>query len=383
MAVLLRRKSSFNLRAAQSFCERMKQPLVTVVIPAFNAERFLERTLQSALQQTYQELEVIVVNDGSTDATEGIAKGYAQRDPRLRVVSVPNGGVASARNVGLYAGQGEFVAFLDSDDLWHPTKVQHQVSSLIKSEGSGAAASYTLMRIIDVDDRIIRNGSGVGYSGYIFSRHLFSRPVGNGSSLLVRRETALLMSGFDPTWAARGIGGCEDLDFELKIAARYPIQATRLFLVGYRAYPGNMSSDGLTLARSVLSTVESHLQAHPELPDWAVRKMRASTLEYALHNIAGVKQWKLFASELTRLIRLDFGRGVNYAAQFAIRRALGQVREHKGRFVEAEERPFFYDIDSSMRLDPAGRIPRARDRKLVEQLAALDAAYAKEHMGGL
>ena len=361
----------------------MKQSLVTVVIPAFNAERFLERTLRSALQQTHRELEVIVVNDGSTDATALIAQRYAQRDPRVRVLSVPNGGVASARNVGLYAGQGEFVAFLDSDDLWHPTKVERQVAALTKAEGSDAAACYTLMRIIDVEDRIIRNGSGVGYSGYIFTRHLFFRPVGNGSSLLVRRETALLIGGFDPSWAARRIGGCEDLDFELKIAARHPIQAIRQYLVGYRAYPGNMSSDGLMLARSVLSTVESHLQAHPELPEWAVRKMRASTLEYALHNIAGVKQWKVFASELTRLIRLDFSRGVSYAAQFAMRRALGPVREQRRRFVEAEERPLFYEVDPSVRLDPSGRLPRQRDRKLVEQLAAVDADYAKGRVGPL
>ena len=264
----------------------MKQPLITVVVPAYNAERFLARTLQSALQQTYTSLEVIVVNDGSTDATERIAKDFAQADPRLRVISVENGGVASARNVGLFEAQGELVAFLDADDLWHPSKVERQIASLTKPEGSDAAASYTLMRIIDVNDRVVRNGSGVGYSGYIFARHLFSRPVGNGSSLMVRRETAVMIGGFDRSWADRQIGGCEDLDFELKIAARYPIQAIRQFLVGYRAYPENMSSDGLRLARSVLSTVESHLKAHPELPDWAVRKMRASTLEYALQNIA-------------------------------------------------------------------------------------------------
>ena len=357
----------------------MKQPLVTVVIPAFNAERFLERTLQSALGQTHEQLEVIVVDDGSTDATKSIAERFAQRDSRLKVFSVANGGVASARNLGLHEGKGEFVAFLDSDDLWHPTKLQHQIDALTKPEGSNTAASYTMMRIIDTNDRVIRNGSGVGYTGYIFARHLFSRPVGNGSSLLVRRETALLVGGFDPSWAARRIGGCEDLDFELKIAARYPIQAVRLFLVGYRAYPGNMSSDGLRVARSVLSTVESHIEAHPELPTWAVRKMRASTLEYALHNIAGVRQWNLFASELARLVRLDFGRGLRYATEFALRRAVSRVREQKRRFVdsEEEERPFFYDLDPGARVDPSGRLPRIRDRKLMEQLAAVDAVYAK------
>jgi glycosyltransferase involved in cell wall biosynthesis len=100
-----------------------KQPLTSVVIPAYNAELFLERTLRSALRQTHSNLEVIVVDDGSTDKTRAIAAAAATTDDRVRIISVPNGGVAKARNIGIAEANGEFVAFLDADDLWHPTKI--------------------------------------------------------------------------------------------------------------------------------------------------------------------------------------------------------------------------------------------------------------------
>ncbi len=348
------------------------QPLASIIIPAFNAERFLPRTLSSALGQTHSNVEVIVVNDGSTDATRYIADKAAAGDPRVCVITVANGGVAKARNIGIEAATGEFVAFLDADDLWHPDKIRDQVAALTDLNKSGAAAAYTLMRIIDVHDRVVRNGSGVGYSGYIFARHLFSRPVGNGSSLFLFRELAVSIGGFDTSWAANGIGGCEDLDLELRIAAKHPITAVRRYLVGYRAYPGNMSSNGLALARSVLSTVEHHIHCHPELPAWAIRKARASTLEYALQNIASVGEWKLFLYELLRLQRLDLGRGLEYIARFSMRRFRDRLQVEDADGISASKRPFFYDLSPDFGTERLRSAARPRDSKVVDDLEILD-----------
>src|SRR6266481_2960226 len=107
-----------------------KQPLTSVVIPAYNAELFLERTLRSALRQTHSNLEVIVVDDGSTDKTRVIAEAAAAIDDRVRIISVPNGGVAKSRNIGIAEANGEFVAFLDADDLWHPAKFELQPAAI-------------------------------------------------------------------------------------------------------------------------------------------------------------------------------------------------------------------------------------------------------------
>ncbi len=350
------------------------QPLVSIVIPAFNAERFLSRTLASALGQTHTQTEIIVVNDGSTDSTRYIVEKAASQDARLRMISIRNGGVAVARNTGLDAARGEFVAFLDADDLWHPTKLENQVATLTTQNVHNAAATYTLMRLIDVNDRVVRNGSAVGHSGYIFARHLFSRPVGNGSSLFLFRELALSLGGFDASWAASGLGGCEDLDFELRIAAKHPITAIRRYLVGYRAYAGNMSSNGLALARSVLSTVEHHIHCHPELPEWAIRKARASTLEYALQNIASVGQWQLFLSELVRLQRLDFARALEYILRFSIRRFRDRL-QHANADHAQRRRPSFYDLSPDWGTERLHRAARSRDSKVVGDLEVLDCLH--------
>ena len=101
----------------------MSDPLVSCIVPVFNGERFLGDALDSALAQTYQPVEIIVVDDGSTDGTPSVAARYGSRITYLRQ---PNSGSASAKNRGVRAARGELVAFLDADDLWHPDKLARQ-----------------------------------------------------------------------------------------------------------------------------------------------------------------------------------------------------------------------------------------------------------------
>lgn len=250
--------------------------LVSVVVPAFNAERFIARTLASALGQTYENMEVIVVDDGSTDNTRSIVKEIAVGDDRLHLFSAPNRGVARARNLGIESARGAYVAFLDADDLWHPTKIERQVEALnIHRSDPTWGGVYTFHRTINVDDQVTGNGQTlVGCRGYVLARDLVLKFIGNGSNLLVRREAALAVGGFDPSYADIGIGGCEDLDFELRLAARYRIEAVRSFLVGYRIYNGNMSSNGSRMARSMIEAVSRHAELNPSIAPrvkrWAV-----------------------------------------------------------------------------------------------------------------
>jgi len=103
----------------------MKSPLISCVVPVFNGERYLKETLDSILAQTYQPVEILVVDDGSTDDTAGLVSRYGQR---VRYLWQANAGEAAARNLGLTAAHGEFVAFLDADDLWHSQKLERQMS---------------------------------------------------------------------------------------------------------------------------------------------------------------------------------------------------------------------------------------------------------------
>src|SRR5205814_6631728 len=102
-------------------------PLVSVIIPAFNAQQFIAAAIQSVIHQTLQHFEVIIVNDGSTDSTASIVASFCENDPRIRLITQPNGKLPKARNTGLDAASGEFVAFLDADDIWQPTKLEKQL----------------------------------------------------------------------------------------------------------------------------------------------------------------------------------------------------------------------------------------------------------------
>lgn len=352
------------------------QRLVTVVIPAYNAAAFIERTLRSALRQTHSKLEVIVVDDGSTDSTGGIARAVAAGDSRVRIISVPNGGVASARNIGISESAGEFVAFLDADDLWHPTKIERQLTALDQVEG--AAVAYVLSRCIDLNDGAVFQHTPLLFSGYAFARHLYSKPVGNGSSLLVRRENAVAVGGYESSWAARGLGGCEDLDFELKLGAKYPIAAVPLYLVGYRVSPGNMSSDKIRMARAVIETVSTHITMFGQLPEWAEKAALASTSAYALFNYTQGRHWKLYMSEFRRLCRIDPSRAWGVAGRLVKDELLGVRTLIRKR--RSLQRPCFFDLDPAFGVDvPIRR--SAREQRIAQRLEALDAVIAKS-VGG-
>jgi Glycosyl transferase family 2 len=358
-----------------------KGPRTTIVIPAYNAERFLERTLQSALLQTYENLEIILVDDGSTDRTRAIAEAFASRDTRLRIVSIPNSGVARARNVGIEQASGEFVAFLDADDLWHPKKIELQIEALTSAKYSGdAAAVYTRHRVIDEDDRVIRSSSQPVFSGYSFARHLYFKPVANGSTILVRREAAIEVGGFDSTFAARGIGGCEDLDFELKIAAAHPLTAIPQYLVGYRTYPGNMSSRKLSMARGMFATIKRH--SHPELPPFVTRKATASACEYALSKCVAGRHWTAAAVLFGSLLRADPRRGLSYGAHTSKRiigRKLRLVKEPLPDHVpDLVIGPLFYDLSPDA--DNGHYGASSEDQNLMAKLESVDLVWSEQRL---
>ncbi len=108
-----------------------QKQLVSVVIPLYNAEKYIEETMQSILNQTYQNIEIIVVDDGSKDQSPTIVKELQRKHPeKVRYIHQKNQGVSVARNTGIEHANGEYVAFLDSDDLWHPSKIEKQVQSM-------------------------------------------------------------------------------------------------------------------------------------------------------------------------------------------------------------------------------------------------------------
>lgn len=119
----------------------MQDSLVSIITPAYNAEKFIAETIESVLNQTYQNWEMIIVNDCSKDDTEKIVQSYILKDKRIRLINLENnGGVASARNVAIKNAKGRYIAFLDSDDLWIKEKLQKQIGFMRKN---GYVFTYT------------------------------------------------------------------------------------------------------------------------------------------------------------------------------------------------------------------------------------------------
>ena len=145
-------QTSLGTSAVEAVAPAAARPLVSVVVPAYNAAWSLDETLASVCAQTYRDIEVLVVDDGSTDATADVAAAWSQRDCRVRLIRKPNGGVASARNRGLREARGVYVAPIDADDLWAPDNVERQVAAL-EAAGPGACMAFAHTIFIDLDGR--------------------------------------------------------------------------------------------------------------------------------------------------------------------------------------------------------------------------------------
>ena len=216
--------------------------LVSVIIPAYNAQRFIERTLVSVLNQSHKEIEVIVVDDGSTDDTAAIVRRIGTGDSRIRLVQQKNAGVAAARNFGIQLSHGAYVAPVDADDLWHPSKLEKQLR-VFDAGGNELGLVYTLYRTIDAEDRLILTPTRTHPAGWVFMQHLGQNFIGNGSSLLIRRDVLVERGGYSSRLRNSGAEGSEDFFLQLGIASKYRFGVVREHLVGYRRTPGNMSRD--------------------------------------------------------------------------------------------------------------------------------------------
>ena len=224
-------------------------PLVSVIIPAYNAASTLERTLQSVARQSYAHIETIIVDDGSTDETPAVAEAFCAAAPRRTLIRSRHVGVAAVRNAAIAAAQGEYVAPLDADDLWHPTKIEKQVrAALAAPEDVGFV--YCWFRYIDADDRAFACGPPFEANGRAYERQFFRNFVGNGSAMLVRRSALLEVGSFDEDPGTGLLERCGDIHLQLKLASRYPIACVPEYLVGYRSIGVSHSADKEVMYRS-------------------------------------------------------------------------------------------------------------------------------------
>lgn len=224
--------------------------LISVVIPAYNARAHIAQTLASVSSQSYTNIEIIVVDDGSQDGTGNLVKSIKEHDPRIRLIQKPNGGVASARNAGIQHARGELIAPIDSDDLWHPKKLELQYARLMEA-GPDVGLVYTGHLLIDDDGRVIRVPMRFPFDeGDVRLALVIGNIVGNASTPLIPRQRIFEVNGYDEGLRAAAAEGCEDFKLYLSLARRYPFAAVASGLVGYRRTDANMSLDIRRMSRS-------------------------------------------------------------------------------------------------------------------------------------
>lgn len=237
--------------------------LVTVVIPAYNAATTIGKTLRSVRAQTHTRLEILIVDDGSSDATAEIVRSHMAVDDRIKLLRQDNGGVASARNRGWNESAAEQIAFIDADDLWAADKIEKQLDALRKG-GATVALVYTGYAVIDEADLVIDDRHRPTAAGNVLEALLMENFVGNGSSVLIRKAALTALGGYDSSLRARNAEGCEDLLLYQRIAERYEFALIPERLTGYRMTPANMSSDLARMLRSWRLVADEMRSRHPE-----------------------------------------------------------------------------------------------------------------------
>lgn len=225
---------------------------ISVIIPAYNAERTILETIASVQQQIFSNFELIVINDGSTDRTLELLNSV--EEPRLKIFSYTNGGLPVARNRGISHAIGEFITFLDADDLWTPDKLELQLIALQQHPEAGVAYSWT--RYMDEKGEFFHTSNTVLFEGDVYANLLMGNFLESGSNPLIRKQAIESVGEFDPTLAS-----CEDWEYWLRLAASWHFIVVPKQQILYRQTSGAMSSKIEVMEKYHLIVLERAFQS--------------------------------------------------------------------------------------------------------------------------
>jgi glycosyltransferase involved in cell wall biosynthesis len=223
------------------------KPLISVVIPAYNAEKTVLTTIESVLNQTYLNFELIVINDGSTDHTLDLI--HKIKDSRLKVHSFENAGLPSARNRGIKLASGEFVSFIDADDLWSPDKLESQIMALQGKPNAAVAYSWTLF--IDGEGHLLKVVDTAFYEGDVYKQLLVGCFITSGSNVMIRKKYIDKVGLFDP-----GLRSAADWEYWIRLAKTWPFALVPRYQIFYRIHQGSMSHEVESVQDDILKVID-------------------------------------------------------------------------------------------------------------------------------
>jgi len=247
-------------------------PLVSIVVPAYNAQQYIGPTLQSLIRQSYPHLEIIVIDDGSCDRTAEIVKSAMIKDTRIKLLQQSNCGVAAARNLAIQQSRGSFIAPVDADDICFPDKIAKLLDGLQKA-GTRAGLAYSWYVTINQQGNLIGKSRRFEFDGEIFEYLLFSNFIGNASSVLIRKNCFDAVGLYETSFFLQKAQGCEDYDMHLRIAEKFECKLIREFLTGYRKTGHSMSDNYKAMERSRELVFRNQKIRNPWIPavvfNWA------------------------------------------------------------------------------------------------------------------
>jgi len=262
---------------------------VSVIIPVYCAEKYVEATVRSLLAQTYENFEALIIDDGSPDGSIEICQQF--KDPRIKIITQENRGLAGARNTGIRHAQGYYIAFLDADDLWLPEKLAKHIEHLENSSNVGV--SFSPSELID------ESGNSLGT--YLMPQlkeinvsDLFRQnPVGNGSAAVVRREVFDEIKFQDELYGTveyfyfdDSLRRNEDIEFWLRVAIQtdWKLEGIPEYLTLYRVNSGGLSANFFKQLESWEQVLEKTHSYAPELVAQWGSLSKAYQLRYLARN---------------------------------------------------------------------------------------------------
>ncbi|MEM7760561.1 MAG: glycosyltransferase [Cyanobacteria bacterium P01_A01_bin.40] len=234
-------------------------PTISVIIPAYNAERTILETINSVRQQTIEDLEIIVINDGSHDRSLELLATVT--DARLKVYSFPNAGLPTARNRGIARATGDYISFIDADDLWTTDKLEKQLAALQANPDADVAYSWIAVMLearSDPTQISFFPGKKISFKGNVYRQLLISNFIANGSNILVTSSAVQSIDGFDPQFKS-----CEDWDYYLRLASQFRFVVVPEYQILYRKSANSMTSNGLKIEQEGLKVINQVFQTVP------------------------------------------------------------------------------------------------------------------------
>ncbi len=251
-------------------------PTISVIVPAYNAEKTIQSTINSVLQQTWADFEILVINDGSTDFT--LEKVAAIADQRIKVFSQENSGVSASRNRGMSLAQGEYVAFLDADDLWQENKLKEQLEALQNNPQAGVAYSWT--DYIDESGNFLHPGEHKTLNGHVYQDILLHNFLENGSNPLIKKAALQEVGDFDESLAYG-----EDWELWTRLATKYDFVALPRTHILYRMGSNSASSNLIKMERQGLEVIEKMFCDAPSSFGYLKRQSVSNFYQYLLFRV--------------------------------------------------------------------------------------------------